>query len=51
VSTIDINAFTANLGSTTNYWLDFDSDGIVGVTDRNMMLWHFNHRCNFPNNP
>ena len=36
---------------SSSYWLDFDGDGEVGLADLNMIRYHFNHRCNIPNNP
>jgi hypothetical protein len=56
VNSLDINPIQANLGRTiaenpTYYWYDFDSDGVIGLPDRNMIVWHVNHKCNFPSNP
>ncbi len=30
------------------YSVDFDSDGAVCLTDMNMLLWHYFHKCNVP---
>jgi hypothetical protein len=38
-------------GSPLIYWLDFNSDGVVGVADLNLVTGHLNHDCDSPNNP
>jgi len=53
VTALDVNPVITNLGSSSGsiYWFDFDSDGVVGLPDYNMITWHNNHRCDFPNFP
>ena len=53
VTMADLGAVIWSVGvsSPESYWLDLDSNGSVGATDVNLMLAHFNHDCDTPNNP
>jgi len=53
VTATDLNAVVNGLGvdNATSYWLDFDSDGAVDISDYNMAAYHFSHDCDTPNNP
>ncbi len=44
-------AYGVNLSTPVSFWLDLDSSGSVTATDFNIMLSHFNHDCDTPNNP
>ena len=53
VTMADLSAVIWSIGvsSPESYWLDLDSNGSVGATDVNIVLGHFNHDCDTPNNP
>jgi hypothetical protein len=53
VTSTDFNAIATGLGinNALSYWRDFDSDGIVGMSDFNLISFHVNHDCDTPNNP
>jgi hypothetical protein len=53
VTTIDFNAVATGLGvnNVISYWRDFDSDGVVGMSDFNLITFHVNHDCDTPFNP
>ena len=40
-----------NINNAVSYWKDFDSSGIVNVTDGNSIVGHILHDCDTPNNP
>lgn len=53
VGATDFNAIATSLGinNALSYWRDFDSDGVVGMTDFNLITFHVTHDCDTPNNP
>jgi hypothetical protein len=53
VTSSDFNAIVNGLGAINifSYWRDFDSDGVVGLSDLNMIVWHVTHDCDTPSNP
>lgn len=53
VTGADLSAIMWGLfaSSPISYWLDFDSSGSVTVIDFNLLITHFNHDCDTPNNP
>jgi hypothetical protein len=53
VTTTDFNAIATGLGinNAVSYWRDFDSDGVVGMSDFNLITFHVGHNCGSPNNP
>jgi hypothetical protein len=53
VNSTDANTVTSSflVDSFLSYWRDFDSQCGVSLTDYNMVYWHINHNCGFPNNP
>jgi hypothetical protein len=53
VSALDFNAIASSLGinNALSYWRDFDSDGVVGMSDFNLITFHVSHDCDTPNNP
>jgi hypothetical protein len=53
VTISDFNAIANGLGAINiiSYWRDFDSDGVVGLSDFNMIVWHLTHDCGTPSNP
>jgi hypothetical protein len=50
VTITDFNGISNGIGvsSLTSYWKDFDSSGIVDVTELNLVTNHLNHNCNTP---
>ena len=53
VTMADLSAVMWSVGvsSPESYWLDLDSSGAVNSSDVNIMIAHFNHDCDTPNNP
>jgi hypothetical protein len=55
VTTADFSTILHHVGMSSGspllYWLDFNSDGIVTITDFNLLVGHINHDCDTPNNP
>jgi hypothetical protein len=53
VSLADFNGIALGQGQNNivSYWRDFDSNGVVGLSDLNIILAHLNHDCDTPNNP
>ena len=54
VTVADLESVFYAVGSgfgPVTYWLDFDGNGIVGASDVNFVLAHFNHDCDTPNSP
>jgi hypothetical protein len=53
VTSADLNAIANNMGvnNALSYWRDFNSDGVVSLTDLNMVSCHVTHDCDTPFNP
>jgi hypothetical protein len=53
VTVSDFNGIQTGLliNNAISYWKDFDSRCGVSMAEFNMIYWHVDHNCQFPNNP
>ena len=53
VTAADFTAMARAIGvnSPISYWLDLDSSGSVATIDFNLLIVHYGHDCDTPNNP
>jgi hypothetical protein len=53
VSSLDVNSVANSIAvnDPKSYWRDFDSSGTINSVDFNMLVAHFNHDCDTPQNP
>jgi len=49
VNILDFNVINAAIQGGYQYQYDFNGDGLLNVSDLNILKQHMNHKCNFPN--